>query len=136
MVDRFARLRGAHVLLAEDNELNRMLVTEGLAHTGLRFDVAVNGVEAVEQARRHAYALILMDMQMPQMGGIEATRQIRQLPGYAQVPIIAMTANAFEDDRRDCLAAGMSDHVAKPIIFSVLLDRLAHWLGAAPTATG
>ena len=132
--DRFARLRGVHVLLAEDNELNRMLVTEGLAHTGLRFDIAVNGVEAVEQARRHAYALILMDMQMPLMGGIEATRQIRQLPGYAQVPIIAMTANAFEDDRRDCLAAGMNDHIAKPIIFCVLLDRLAHWLGQAPAA--
>uniref|UniRef100_UPI0035AF23FB response regulator n=1 Tax=Aquabacterium sp. TaxID=1872578 RepID=UPI0035AF23FB len=127
--DHAAGLRGARVLLAEDNELNRMLVTQGLAHTGLRFDIAVNGVEAVEQARRHAFALILMDMQMPLMGGIEATRQIRQLPGYARVPIIAMTANAFEDDRRDCLAAGMNDHIAKPIIFEALLERLAHWLG-------
>jgi PAS domain S-box-containing protein len=121
-------LRGARVLLAEDNELNRMLVTEGLAHTGIHFDIAVNGAEAVEMARRQPYALILMDMQMPVMGGVEATQLIRQLPGYARVPIVAMTANAFEDDRRDCLAAGMSDHISKPIMFSLLLERLSYWL--------
>ncbi len=129
------QLRGQRMLLAEDNEINRMLVTEGLADTGIQFDIAVNGVEAVYKARHNAYALILMDMQMPVMGGIEATRLIRQLPGYASVPILAMTANAFDDDRRDCLAAGMNDHISKPIVFAHLLDRLTYWLGHQQSAS-
>ncbi len=120
-------LRGLRVLLAEDNAINRLLTIEGLAGTGIAFDVAVNGEEAVHKAGGQRYDLILMDVQMPLMDGLEATRRIRQLPGYAQVPILAMTANAFEDDRRECLAAGMNDHLSKPITPSQLQRQLISW---------
>jgi PAS domain S-box-containing protein len=120
-------MAGLRVLLVEDNAVNRLLVTEVLAHTGIEIDVAVNGEEAIERAQDKQYELILMDMQMPVMGGLEATRIIRRLSGYADVPIVAMTANAFEEDRRECLAAGMNDHVTKPIRLDMLPARIAQW---------
>jgi PAS domain S-box-containing protein len=129
---RLDAVKGLRVLLAEDNAINRLVTIEGLAGTGIEFDVALNGEEAVLKASRHQYDLILMDVQMPLMDGLEATQLIRQLSGYGNVPILAMTANAFEEDRRDCLAAGMSDHVSKPCTPEVLLQRIAQWASLRP----
>jgi two-component system sensor histidine kinase/response regulator len=85
-------------------------------------------------SRLTQYDVILMDMQMPVMDGIEATRQIRDLPGYANTPVIALTANVFGEDRAACMAAGMNDHVAKPVDPPVLFDTLSRWLGASTPA--
>ena len=111
---------GRKLLLVEDNELNQEIATEILREMGFAVDTAMDGEEAVEAMKAAVpgqYDLILMDIQMPHMDGYEATRQIRRLPdaAIANIPIIAMTANAFEDDRQEAFAAGMNGHVAKPI---------------------
>jgi CheY-like chemotaxis protein len=90
--------------------------------------VANDGKEAVELARQQSYDLILMDMQMPKLGGVEATRAIRTLSGREQTPILAMTANAFGEDRQACLDAGMNDYITKPYIPEVLFVTLLQWL--------
>ncbi|HEX6722136.1 MAG TPA: PAS domain-containing protein [Burkholderiaceae bacterium] len=121
----------ARVLLAEDNLINQEVARELLRAAGCEVDVADNGQRAVEMARAGGYDLILMDVQMPELDGIEATRRIRALPGLSRLPIVAMTANAFSEDRAACLAAGMNDHVAKPVHAATLYDTLARWLEAA-----
>jgi two-component system sensor histidine kinase/response regulator len=122
------RYSGARVLLAEDNAINREVVMSLMADLGFSIDYAEDGAEALALAEHNAYDLILMDMQMPVMDGIEATIAIRALPAGNRVPIIALTANAFDEDRRRCLAAGMNDHIAKPVEPAVLFAVLHHWL--------
>ncbi|NEV61387.1 PAS domain S-box protein [Thiorhodococcus minor] len=125
---RLAGYRGARVLVAEDNAINSEVLKSLLEEAGLVVDIAENGVVAVELSSNRAYAAILMDMQMPEMDGPEATRRIRRLPAYATTPILAVTANAFHDDRDACLDAGMDDHIAKPVDPNRLYLSLAQWL--------
>ena len=125
-------LRGAHVLLVEDNELNQMVAVELLRDAGFAVDVAENGQVAIDLADRKQYDLVLMDMQMPVMDGEAATRALRADPRHARLPIIAMTANAMEADRQRCFAAGMNDHVAKPIEPAALWAALARWIRPRP----
>ncbi|MGE0433360.1 MAG: transporter substrate-binding domain-containing protein [Planctomycetota bacterium] len=134
-----ARLRGAHVLLVEDNEVNRELAVELLTSHGVRVDVAVNGREAVDRVQAVAFDGVLMDCQMPVMDGYEATRAIRQLPGFDQLPILAMTANVMSTDRERAGQAGMNDHIGKPIHVAQMFSTMARWItprNPLPEASG
>ena len=134
-----AQFAGRRVLLVEDNEVNRELAEEMLGNIGLTVDTAENGQLAVAKVGQQRYDLVLMDCHMPVMDGYAATEAIRSNPAFSQLPIVAMTANALAGDRERCLAAGMNDHIPKPIDVAVLHAALARWLGlpvAASPTTG
>lgn len=118
----------ARVLVVDDNVINQEVALELLQSFGLVVDIASHGKEAVEKFQINHYDLILMDMQMPIMDGLEATRQIRTLLAGRELPILAMTANAFDEDRQRCLQAGMNDHVSKPVEPAKLFHTLARWI--------
>jgi len=125
--------KGRRILLAEDVEINREIVLALLEPTEIEIDCAVNGKEAVRMFshKPKSYDLILMDLQMPEMDGFEATHQIRSIEGRQKgVPIIAMTANVFKEDIEKCLAVGMNDHIGKPLDFNEVMEKLKFYLQA------
>jgi two-component system sensor histidine kinase/response regulator len=122
---------GSRILLAEDEPINQEVSRELLEELGLQVDLAENGIVAVDMAKQTNYSLILMDIQMPGMNGLQATQAIRALPGRQHTPILAMTANAFDEDRQRCIAVGMNDHIAKPVDPEVLFETLLKWLRVA-----
>jgi signal transduction histidine kinase/ActR/RegA family two-component response regulator len=125
--DHRGQLKGVRVLLAEDHPLNRKLIHELLDGSGAILDLAENGEQAIAATRSTRYDVLLMDVQMPVVDGLEATRAIRRLPGLEALPIIAMTANALDQDRAECLEAGMNDFLPKPIDAQHLYDKLRLW---------
>ncbi|MBU1215487.1 MAG: response regulator, partial [Gammaproteobacteria bacterium] len=133
-VPRLNNILNAHILLVEDNAINRQLAMELLKQAGLVVTMANNGQEAVDLVTRMHFDAVLMDIHMPIMDGFEATRIIRGMPEHASLPIIAMTANAMAGDREKCFAAGMNDHVAKPIDPDLLFAALNTWVSPGQRA--
>lgn len=125
------------ILVVEDNQVNMLIATTILKKAGHRADGASNGLESLTAIRNQPYDLVLMDMMMPEMDGLEATRAIRQLSGSrSETPIIAMTANAMKGDREKCLQAGMNDYLSKPIDRSLLFEKIEQWCGGANGTNG
>jgi two-component system, sensor histidine kinase and response regulator len=123
----------AGILLVEDHPVNQMLVTELLDMVGLHADVACDGIQAVDMTNQRRYDLILMDVQMPGMDGLQATRLIRQQGLNTRTPIVAMSASVMAAERQACLSAGMADHLGKPVDPHVLYDMMLHWLNQTRT---
>ena len=128
--ERLAAIKGATLLVAEDNDLNQEVAQELLTDAGFNVDIAENGQIALDRLAERPYDAVLMDMQMPVMDGVTATTLIRQNSQHQSLPIIAMTANAMQQDRDKCLAAGMNDYVAKPIDPETLFGVLLKWIPA------
>jgi CheY-like chemotaxis protein len=124
-------LYNRHILLVEDNEFNQDVMIEVLKEARISLDLAVNGKIAVKKVKENHYDIVLMDMQMPIMDGVTATRLIRELPEFASLPILAMTANVSESDRKVCIDAGMNDYLTKPIRPDELWEKLLHWIKLA-----
>jgi CheY-like chemotaxis protein len=119
------------VLVVEDDEKNQIVFSVLLKRMGLEFDIAMNGKQAIDAVRNKTYSIILMDVRMPQIDGIEATKTIRSLGSVngKQIPIVAVTAQAMEGDRERCIWAGMSDYLAKPFTREELEHTIAKWIG-------
>ncbi|MBV5336784.1 MAG: response regulator, partial [Deltaproteobacteria bacterium] len=120
--------QGRRILIVDDEPLNREVAQHLLEDLGLVVDVAEDGLVAIGKVKERSYAAILMDMQMPNLDGVQATRQIRELPDCREIPILAMTANAFAEDKARCLEAGMDDFIVKPFNPDVLYQTLLKWL--------
>ena len=127
-----AELVGRRVLLVEDNEVNRLLATELLTDLGIHVSIAVNGRECVDRVHAEPFDLVLMDIQMPVMDGLGATKLLRAESRFQSLPIIAMTAHAMSGDRERSLEAGMNDHLTKPINPQALMETLVRWMPAQP----
>jgi CheY-like chemotaxis protein len=125
-----SHLKGSLILLVEDNEVNQLVATSILKKAGFTVKVANNGKEAIDMIQRDPFELVLMDIQMPEMDGLEATKIIRGMNGYSNIPIVAMTAHAMSGDRELSLKSGMNDHVNKPIDVHELFKAIAKWLPA------
>ncbi len=136
--DEEIRLRAdsnVRILLAEDNSANQLLFVAMLTRAGHSVDVAGNGLEAVEAIRNRPYDIVLMDVHMPEMGGLEATQRIRNMSGdVSKIPIIALTANAMKGDRERFIQGGMNDYVAKPVDAALLFEKIDWWTGATSEA--
>ena len=128
------RTSPAHVLVVEDNRFNQEVAKAVLTRAGLKVDIAADGQQGVEMALAFQYDLVLMDLHMPVMDGLEATRALRALESYRTTPILALTADAFGETRTACLAAGMNDHIAKPVSLKRLTEALQRWLPGAVAA--
>jgi CheY-like chemotaxis protein len=125
--------QGLRVLVAEDNAINRKVTGAIVSRAGAQVDIAVNGKEAVELHQANPYDVILMDCQMPEMDGYQATVRIRSMDGAASLaPIIGVTANAFQEDKERCFSAGMNGYVAKPLTRQSLLEAIMAQVGAKP----
>jgi len=127
-VDKMAEIAGARILVVEDNAINQQIAREVLEQAGLHVTLAENGREAVQKVNEEAFDAVLMDLQMPEMDGYEATRIIRSDARFADLPIIAMTAHAMVEEREKCLAAGMNGHTPKPIDLPHLFGLLRTWI--------
>jgi CheY-like chemotaxis protein len=127
-MDSQTNLKGARILLVDDNEINREVALVLLTDEGLVVDVATDGQQAVDMLARERYDCVLMDCRMPVMDGFAATRALRERPELRDLPVIAMTGDTLESDRRKALAAGMNDHIAKPINIDEVLATLARWI--------
>lgn len=126
------RHAGRHVLVAEDNRVNQQIAAALLRAAGLEVELVDDGRQAVDRlAAGAACDLVLMDVQMPVLDGLDATREIRRLPGRERLPILAMTGHASDDDQHRCREAGMDGHVVKPMAPAQLYTQLAHWLDRA-----
>ncbi len=127
------RFDGVNVLLVEDNLFNQQVATEVLTGLGMEIEIADNGMEAIHKITGNHYDLVLMDVQMPVMDGYEATRQLRKIPQYSALPVVAMTAHAMQGAKEECLAAGMNDYVSKPIDVEQLVEVVSRYI--TPTVT-
>jgi CheY-like chemotaxis protein len=127
-----ARHAGARVLVVQDEPISREISRDLLEGSGLRTELAADGFAAVEMARQTDYSLILMDIQMPRMNGVEATRAIRALPGRADTQILAMTASVSAEDKARCFEAGMKDFIKQPIEPETLFATVLRWLNQRP----
>ncbi|MCP3964708.1 MAG: response regulator [bacterium] len=121
---------GHRILVTEDNPINQLIARKHLELLGYNVDVADNGVEALEAIARNSYDLVLMDCQMPELDGYEATRRLRRQLGGRRLPVVALTAHVLHGDRERCLAAGMNDYLAKPFHQDNLCAVLERWLPA------
>ena len=128
----FPELAGAHVLLAEDNAVNQQVAREILESCGMETDLAADGLEAIEKIWSGHYQAVCMDLEMPGMDGLTATRLLREYERFDALPIIAMSAHEAKEDREECLRAGMQDYVSKPVDPAALLDALARWIQRTP----
>jgi len=127
-MDALRPIQGASLLVVEDNEINQQVARELLEHALFRVDVANHGQEAIEMINKGQYDAVLMDVQMPVMDGLTATRELRKDEKYKAMPILAMTANATHEDQQRCKEAGMDDHIAKPIVPKILFETLLKWV--------